>query len=282
MLAVIAGVALTTPLGNLGSGVLLAFTQPVRLGDRITVDDQTGVVDEITLSYTALATDEGDASSCRTDDGLDDAREPLGRRSATDRHGHVPIRMGTSLADARRITIEAASEVPQGDLDLAIYVQVSEMTEKTAWLTSSPTRRPAPTSHPIASEIRERTVAALAAADLLPGLELCALAGAEHPHLDLGTSSSWPRRIRPAGGRGTRGAGETEVDRGVRAPVDRDPRPGPISRGLRCALRIEVATARVLAPTPRSERARRRLTRAPTLSRRGRCRRRSRRSASPG
>ena len=59
VLAVIAGLALSTPLGNLGSGVLLAFTQPVRLGDRITIEDFTGVVDEISLSYTALTTDEG-------------------------------------------------------------------------------------------------------------------------------------------------------------------------------------------------------------------------------
>jgi small-conductance mechanosensitive channel len=59
VLAVVAGVALSTPLGNLGSGVLLAFTQPARLGDRITVGEHTGVVEEITLSYTALATDEG-------------------------------------------------------------------------------------------------------------------------------------------------------------------------------------------------------------------------------
>jgi small-conductance mechanosensitive channel len=60
VLAVIAGVALSNPLGNLGSGVLLAFTQPVRLGDRITVAEHTGVVKEITLSYTTLVTDEGD------------------------------------------------------------------------------------------------------------------------------------------------------------------------------------------------------------------------------
>ena len=59
VLAVIAGVALSTPLGNVGSGVLLAFTQPVRLGDRITVGEHTGVVEEISLSYTALVTDEG-------------------------------------------------------------------------------------------------------------------------------------------------------------------------------------------------------------------------------
>jgi small-conductance mechanosensitive channel len=59
VLAVIAGVALSTPLGNLGSGVLLAFTQPVRLGDRITVGEHTGVVEEISLSYTTLVIDEG-------------------------------------------------------------------------------------------------------------------------------------------------------------------------------------------------------------------------------
>jgi small-conductance mechanosensitive channel len=59
VLALVAGVALSTPLGNLGSGVLLAFTQPVRLGDRITVGEHTGVVQEMTLSYTALVTDEG-------------------------------------------------------------------------------------------------------------------------------------------------------------------------------------------------------------------------------
>jgi small-conductance mechanosensitive channel len=59
VLAVVAGVALSTPIGNLGSGVLLAFTQPVRLGDRITVAEHTGVVSAMTLTYTQLVTDEG-------------------------------------------------------------------------------------------------------------------------------------------------------------------------------------------------------------------------------
>jgi small-conductance mechanosensitive channel len=59
VLALVAGVSLSTPLGNLGSGVLLAFTQPVRLGDRVTVGDHTGVVQAISLSYTTLVSDEG-------------------------------------------------------------------------------------------------------------------------------------------------------------------------------------------------------------------------------
>ena len=59
MIAIVAGIALSTPLGNLGSGVLLAFTQPIRLGDRVSVGEHTGVVRAISLSYTTLVTDEG-------------------------------------------------------------------------------------------------------------------------------------------------------------------------------------------------------------------------------
>jgi small-conductance mechanosensitive channel len=59
VIALIAGVSLSTPLGNLGSGVLLAFTQPVRLGDRVTVGEHTGLVQAISLVYTTLVTDEG-------------------------------------------------------------------------------------------------------------------------------------------------------------------------------------------------------------------------------
>jgi small-conductance mechanosensitive channel len=59
VLAVVAGVALSTPLGNLGSGVLLAFTQPARLGDRITIGEHTGTVATISLSYTELVAEDG-------------------------------------------------------------------------------------------------------------------------------------------------------------------------------------------------------------------------------
>jgi small-conductance mechanosensitive channel len=168
VLAVIAGLALTTPLGNLGSGVLLAFTQPVRLGDRVTVDDHTGIVDEISLSYTALTTDEGRrifvpnttmVSAIIVNRSVDDPR----RLVTVD----LPVRLGASLGDARRIAMDAASSVPQGD-ELAIYVQVGEVSEKTAWLhivAYAPFS--ADVSH-VASEIREETVSALAAADLLP------------------------------------------------------------------------------------------------------------------
>ena len=47
------------PLGNIGAGVLLSLSQPVRIGDRITVGDVTGTAEEITLVHTIVKTDQG-------------------------------------------------------------------------------------------------------------------------------------------------------------------------------------------------------------------------------
>jgi small-conductance mechanosensitive channel len=57
--AIVAGLALRTPLANVAAGVQLALTQPFRLGDRIRVGAETGVVDEIKVAYTVLRTDDG-------------------------------------------------------------------------------------------------------------------------------------------------------------------------------------------------------------------------------
>jgi small conductance mechanosensitive channel len=58
VLAVVIGFAAQTTLGNFIAGVLIAFTQPVRLGDRVVFDDETGVVEEIGLTYTFLRTED--------------------------------------------------------------------------------------------------------------------------------------------------------------------------------------------------------------------------------
>src|SRR5262249_23685630 len=152
----------------LGSGMLLAFTQPVRLGDRITVDDHTGIVDEISLSYTALTTDEGRrifvpntrmVSTTLVNRSVDDPR----RLVTVD----LPVRLGVPLADARGVVMEAASSAPQGE-QLAIYVQVGELTEKIAWLHVVAYAPFGADVSQVASEIREHAVAALGKAELLP------------------------------------------------------------------------------------------------------------------
>lgn len=58
VLAVVIGFAAQTTLGNFIAGVLIAFTQPVRLGDRVVFGNETGVVEEIGLTYTFLRTED--------------------------------------------------------------------------------------------------------------------------------------------------------------------------------------------------------------------------------
>lgn len=58
VLAVVIGLAAQSTLGNFVAGVLIAFTQPLRLGDRVVIGDETGVVEEIGLTYTFLRTDD--------------------------------------------------------------------------------------------------------------------------------------------------------------------------------------------------------------------------------
>ena len=45
-------------MSNFISGILIAFTQPLRIGDRVTVGGDTGVVEEIGLTYTFIRTDD--------------------------------------------------------------------------------------------------------------------------------------------------------------------------------------------------------------------------------
>ena len=59
IIAGVIGIAARAPLANLVSGVMIAFSQPVRLGDYISVDDVYGTVEEISLIYTYIRTTDG-------------------------------------------------------------------------------------------------------------------------------------------------------------------------------------------------------------------------------
>jgi small-conductance mechanosensitive channel len=167
VLALLAGLALTTPLGNLGSGVLLAFTQPVRLGDRITIDDHTGIVDEISLSYTALTTDEGRrifvpnsrmASTTLVNRSVDDPRRLL--------TVELPVRIDAPLGEARRVASEAASRSTDG-VELELDVTIGQVGERTAWLNVVAFAPFGADVTRIASDIREATLGALGEAGYL-------------------------------------------------------------------------------------------------------------------
>jgi small-conductance mechanosensitive channel len=56
ILGLVVGFAARSTLANSIAGVLIAFSQPVRLGDRVEVDGVKGTVEEIGLSYTFIRT----------------------------------------------------------------------------------------------------------------------------------------------------------------------------------------------------------------------------------
>jgi small-conductance mechanosensitive channel len=59
VVAVVIGLAAQGTLSNVVAGIVLAFSQPIRLGDRVSVDGMEGVVEEIGLSYSRLRSEDG-------------------------------------------------------------------------------------------------------------------------------------------------------------------------------------------------------------------------------
>jgi small-conductance mechanosensitive channel len=54
LLGIIVGFASQRTLGNVVAGLLIAFAQPVRIGDRVEYNGVNGVIEEIGLSYTFI------------------------------------------------------------------------------------------------------------------------------------------------------------------------------------------------------------------------------------
>ena len=60
ILGIIVGFAAQRTIGNFIAGLLIAFTQPIRIGDYVEVDGTEGVVEEIGLTYTFIRVTDND------------------------------------------------------------------------------------------------------------------------------------------------------------------------------------------------------------------------------
>jgi small-conductance mechanosensitive channel len=60
VLAVVLGFAAQRTIGNFIAGILIAFSQPVRLGDEVELEGGRGIVEEIGLTYTWVRLPDGD------------------------------------------------------------------------------------------------------------------------------------------------------------------------------------------------------------------------------
>jgi len=60
VLGLVLGFAAQRTIGNFIAGLLIAFTQPVRLGDEVQIGNERGIVEEIGLTYTWVRTPDND------------------------------------------------------------------------------------------------------------------------------------------------------------------------------------------------------------------------------
>ena len=161
VIALFAGLAFSTPLSNLGSGLLVAFTQPLRLGDRVSVGGETGFVEELNLIYTTLVTD--DARRIFVPN-TQLTTTPIVNRTIKDPRRLVaaqfPVSIETPVAEARAVLRAAIAQMPGTNGEEA-RVRVGEISASTVWLEAAAYGPLDADVVSLASDLRERGLGAL-------------------------------------------------------------------------------------------------------------------------
>jgi len=94
VVGLVVGFAAQRTIGNFIAGLLIAFTQPVRLGDEVEIGGQRGVVEEIGLTYTWVRTPDNDQLVIPNEKLVSDTLRNSTIRSARHRAEvtvHVPL-----------------------------------------------------------------------------------------------------------------------------------------------------------------------------------------------
>jgi small-conductance mechanosensitive channel len=121
VLAVVIGFAAQSTLANVISGVLLAFNQPMRLGDRVTIQGYSGEIEQIGLTYTYLIADDGRRvifpNSIISQTTIENATIRGASARAVVR---IPVRLPADLAAARERLLELAAEAGLSQATVAV------------------------------------------------------------------------------------------------------------------------------------------------------------------
>src|SRR4051794_22345251 len=112
VIGLVIGFASQRTIGNVVAGVLIAISQPLRLGDEVEVQGTKGVVEEIGLTYTWIRT--------RDNDRLVVPNEKL----ASDTIRNSTIRSESSLAE---VTIEVAAGPDLRDVVASLHAEGEEV-----------------------------------------------------------------------------------------------------------------------------------------------------------
>ncbi len=161
VIGLVVGFAAQKTLGNFIAGLLIAFTQPLRIGDQVEIDGTAGVVEEIGLTYTFIRTRD-DVRLVIPNEKL--ASDTIKNASIVSREKlaqvtlNVPLDKDLSAAvDALRVLVDDA---PRG------AVLVSELGDK-ATITVRASADDAADAEQLESELRLRAHARLREAGVL-------------------------------------------------------------------------------------------------------------------
>jgi small-conductance mechanosensitive channel len=162
VLGLVVGFAARQTLANMVAGILLAITQPIRVGDRVTIAETTGRVDDLTLSYTYVDPGDGRLMVVPNEQVLS---APLFNHSTGDRTAPATVSVwlppDASLEEARRVLKPAG----------ATGISIAEVTPEGIRLELKGPRDSERTQvGDEESDLREHAQHALRAAGLLEGL----------------------------------------------------------------------------------------------------------------
>lgn len=116
VLGLIVGFAARQTLANLVAGILLAITQPIRIGDMVEFEGQTGVVEDVRLTYTYLRA-EDNRRIIVPNERL--ASTTIENYTITDPRVEVEVTLGLPLeADPTR-AVEALSSMEDIEVEVA-------------------------------------------------------------------------------------------------------------------------------------------------------------------
>lgn len=136
VIALILGFAAQATLSNVIAGVLVAFTQPLRLGDQVDVGSAAGTVEEIGLIYTLIRSPEGPRfyvpNTRMASDTIRNATlESFEHRAQIT----VPVPLGSDLDRVRAILVEEARNAPEAMPDRDPVATLSQLEASSAVFT---------------------------------------------------------------------------------------------------------------------------------------------------
>ena len=127
VIGIVVGFAAQKTIGNFIAGLLIAFSQPIRLGDHVEIEGQMGVVEEIGLTYTFIRVEDNDRLVIPNERIASDTirnSSIRGRRKLAQVTVQVPL---DSDLDAVTCLLREAAEDERADVFVAALADKAEL-----------------------------------------------------------------------------------------------------------------------------------------------------------